>query len=381
MNLTVYDVPRPVVIVPVRSADIVSTTIVAFATLLVYDILCTFPEEVTLVWSHPWSIRSWVYILNRYPPLIDTFLSMRLLTTIQPPDVCERDFKVVTWMIVSGVILAESILMLRTYAIFERKRWISIFLPVLLLAVTVPSCVIVKLELDTVKYGIPPSGIYSGCALARPTSVIIFAAYLLVLCSETIIVLLTIYKAARDLRHCRAPLVLNLYRNGMIFYVYTLLISLANVIVPVAGPASLDNWLATPQRVLHSLFCARVLLSILRSGNTAAHDTSQASDSSGGTSLGFQRGSLGFRHGSLGFRNSQSAGRSGEEDGGTSLGFRNPQSQSGEDWEADGDAEGKKAGTGTGTAAGEELELAELEMNDNARQAGPSSSRVGVGIA
>ncbi|KAI0748966.1 hypothetical protein BC629DRAFT_1179933 [Irpex lacteus] len=245
------------------SSNIVPYTIAAFGSLLVYDYLCTLADEISLVWLQPWNIGTVLFLLNRYPPFLDTFLSLHALTTVQYPEVCIRNFKAVTWLIVSGVFIAEMILMIRTYAIFQRNRWMKIFLCSLMTLVVVPGCVVVELELQSLHYGYPKNQPYFGCYLTQPPSVVIFIAYVLVLFSETIIVGLTAFKAIQHLRRSRSALVVHLYRNGLLFYVYILLISLANVIVPVVGASELANWLATPQRVLHSIFCTRVLLSIL----------------------------------------------------------------------------------------------------------------------
>lgn len=246
------------------SLNTVPATIAGFATLLVFDWACTFADEVAYVWSSPWNLGTILFVLNRYPPFVDTFLSLYILTTTQPPDVCLRSFKTVTWLIVFGVFIAEAILMLRTYAIYDRKRWVLILLSITMACLLIPGTVVVELELQSLSYGIPPSGIYTGCYLDKPASTIIFLAYVLVLASETLVFVLTLIKAIKHLRRSRTPLVINLYRNGLLFYLYTFLISMANVIVPVAAPARFSNWLATPQRVLHSIFCTRILLSLLR---------------------------------------------------------------------------------------------------------------------
>ncbi|THG95941.1 hypothetical protein EW026_g5797 [Hermanssonia centrifuga] len=127
-----------------------------------------------------------------------------------------------TWLIVLGVFVAEAILMLRTYAIYERKRWVLIFLCVVLGSVLIPALIVVQLEMDSLHYGYPPDGIYKGCYLTDPTSAIIFIAYILVVLSETIIVSLTLVKAVQHLRRSSVPLVVNLYRNGILFYLYIL---------------------------------------------------------------------------------------------------------------------------------------------------------------
>ncbi|KAJ7689623.1 hypothetical protein B0H17DRAFT_1331723 [Mycena rosella] len=76
-----------------------------------------------------------------------------------------------------------------------------------------------------------------------------------------------------SMRYSRESWIVQLYRDGMLFYAYLLAISIANILVPVLAPSMLSNWLATavlspvvpfpsPQRVLHSVLCTRVLLLI-----------------------------------------------------------------------------------------------------------------------
>ncbi|KAF7416213.1 hypothetical protein PC9H_002478 [Pleurotus ostreatus] len=169
-----------------------------------------------------------------------------------------------------GIFISEIILMLRTYAIWNRRRSIQITLYILCLVrhpspvvstnsrlildtlpqklVFVPGLVVTQLESASLIYG-PSEG---GCNLEH-ASVIIFVAYVLLVISETSF-------------------------------------AVANVIVPVAGPVSpsaltlsippnhtiitqpeLANWLATPQRIAHSVLCNRVLFLIFRQRTLHAH--------------------------------------------------------------------------------------------------------------
>jgi len=105
--------------------NVIPHTIAATATLLVYDLICTVDQEVGLtfvavhdlgsfhqgqmeyVWTAPYSIGTIMFVLNRYLPLIDTFISLHLLTSQSTPETCVRGFKVVTWFIMLGSVLAE----------------------------------------------------------------------------------------------------------------------------------------------------------------------------------------------------------------------------------------------------------------------------------
>ncbi|KAJ7471744.1 hypothetical protein FB451DRAFT_1250818 [Mycena latifolia] len=171
--------------------------------------------------------------------------------------------------------------MLRTYAIWERKRSVLIFLSVLALCAFLPMALFVHLETRTLRYT-ATDGL--GCYLSHAGSILIFG-YLSIMISETAIAVLTAIKAYRDLRRSRVPWVLKLYQDGMLFYVYLLTISVANVMVPIVAPTMFANWLATPQRVLHSVLCSRVLLLILRQRkvrtSTVPRSTSSETEASG----------------------------------------------------------------------------------------------------
>ncbi|KAG6828870.1 hypothetical protein H0H92_006479 [Tricholoma furcatifolium] len=98
---------------------------------------------------------------------------------------------------------------------------------------------------------------------------------------------LTVIKAYHHYRQSTSGWVMQLHKDGIIFYAFLLrqlntypmslketlnvfiAISLANLVVPVFAPSMFANWLATPQRVFHSIICTRVLLLILRQRSAA----------------------------------------------------------------------------------------------------------------
>jgi len=240
---------------------IIPYSITAIAALLVYDLICTVDQEVEYVWTAPCSIGTIMFVLNRYLPLIDTFISLHLLTTQNTPENCVQGFKVVTWFILLGQALAEIILMLRTYALWERKRAMLITLWVLSAFTFIPAIIVTSFELDSLQYGPPTIHGQAGCFLRRASKVIFIAYVLLIMC-ESIIVTLTMIKAVSHLRRSHSPWIVKMYKDGFLFYIYVLTISVVNVVIPVAAPPAYANWFATPLRVFHSIFCTRVLLFI-----------------------------------------------------------------------------------------------------------------------
>ncbi|TDL23407.1 hypothetical protein BD410DRAFT_787230 [Rickenella mellea] len=243
--------------------DLVSATIAATGTLLVYDYLfVTFEREVTLVWSQKWTWGKVMFMLNRYLPFIDTFLSLHLLTTENSGSECLNGFIAVTWLILFGIIIAEVILMMRTYAIWALKRSIYIGLATIALVLYIPAIVITEIEVRSYAYAGSPNG----CVKTKSSSKIIFLAFVLLVISETVIVVLTVVRVWKLMRRGRSRLLVTMYHDGLIYYIYLLGMSVINLIIPLAAPPDFSNWLTTPQRVLHSILCTRVLLHI-RAGN------------------------------------------------------------------------------------------------------------------
>jgi len=232
----------------ILDTQLVQCTLVACGTLLVYDLLCTLDQEVAYVWNSPWTLGTALFFLNRYLPFIDTFLSLKLKLSMSSPETCQRQFTVVTWLIASGIIISEFILVLRTALAF------------------IPAIIVTDIELKSLKY--VPSD-FPGCRLSAASSIIIIS-YILLALSETTVAVLTGIAAYRYLRHSQSRWVTQLYREGLLFYVYLLSISIANVLVPIFAPRIFANWLATPQRVMHSVLCNRVLLVILKQRSSSA---------------------------------------------------------------------------------------------------------------
>jgi len=74
---------------------------------------------------------------------------------------------------------------------------------------------------------------------------------------------MTAMKASSHLRRSHSDFVV-LYRDGFLFYLYCIGISLLNIVLTATGPR-LVNWLVTLQHIIHSICCSRVLFFIFKS--------------------------------------------------------------------------------------------------------------------
>ncbi|KAL5532582.1 hypothetical protein ACEPAF_4356 [Sanghuangporus sanghuang] len=252
----------------VGGIDLTGGTIAAFGTLLViglqiYDVFfVTFDQEVTLVWPSRWNLVKALFFLNRYLPFVDTFLSLHHSDeSLDRKKHCPR-------LVVVGICISEVILMIRTSAIWGRRRAIHYVLLFLGAGTLIPSIVMAQLEVMSLDC------VHGGCIKSRPSSRIVFVAYLLlVVMCETTIAILTLVQAWRHYRsnQVKSPLISQLYKDGLLYFVYLQVFLIFNIIIAVAGPPDIGTLLAIPQRVLHSVLCTRVLLHI-RSHSRSYHE-------------------------------------------------------------------------------------------------------------
>ncbi|KAK7682860.1 hypothetical protein QCA50_014246 [Cerrena zonata] len=259
----VITVPATVPIESFQRLRIETYTDVAAAALLVYDYLLTFNVEKSLIWPSRWNIMKVLFLLTRYLPFVDVTLVLfyQLKTNISV-ETCRATYFPAGWFIVLGIMVAEIILTIRTWAIWGRSKRIGIILGVSALVAIIPTLYIEKVFLDSLVFSPYPSPATPGCLLTAGNP-IIAASFVIVILFETLVLTLTLIKGVQHYRIASGRgFVSVLYRDGVVFYIYLFGISVVNLIVIVAAPRDLANLLAIFQRVMHSLLSARVLMNL-----------------------------------------------------------------------------------------------------------------------
>ncbi|GLB42774.1 hypothetical protein LshimejAT787_1202230 [Lyophyllum shimeji] len=237
----------------------------ATTTILSYDLLCTLDREVKYIWSNPWNMGSLLFIINRYLPFIDTGIELRLTTTPTTPRTCRTLNLIITAILNFGVLFSEIILILRTYAIWNRSRPVLVLLCLLALAISSSFLFVVVYACHVLQYGPmleAPNDFPFGCNISRGIHSTTSKYYILVLASETIISILTMVRGFQH-RNTRSRWLSQLYRDGLFFYFYMLVVTVSNITI-MFHSQELDHkdHLANLQRVVHSICCNRVILDI-----------------------------------------------------------------------------------------------------------------------
>jgi len=238
-----------------------SNVLVACTSVLIYDYIITLGQEVKYIWLKPWRFGTVLFMANRYLSFLTTFTTLYLEFAVVGPEVCKIGNAVATCLIALGLMVAETILLLRTLAIWKWKRKILYGLILMALSTFLIGIYLTTTEILSFKYKeVPPGG--QGCFIASASKNIL-APFVLIALSETVVVTLTWLKGREHLRSSKKSWVKRIYQDGLIFYIYLLIITIVNIIVPAAAPEpKYKNYLAVLQHLSHSVFCNRVILRI-----------------------------------------------------------------------------------------------------------------------
>ncbi|KAF8516403.1 hypothetical protein JB92DRAFT_2910918 [Gautieria morchelliformis] len=241
-------------------------TLVACATLLAYEYFLTLDREVFYVWGSSWSFGKIIFFWNRYSPVVDTVLAIYTLAGAKDPHICPPLATATAWAFVSGMFVTEIILAMRTYAIWGARRSILVFLVVFTLAVFASASVLTQRFLDSLIFiQIPPFieslGVNLVCAPLPPRGQASFE-FMVFMVNQAVIAALTLYRGLQQYRTTHNPMIKTMFQDGLLYYVYTLILSVANVAVAVNAPVEYGVLLELPLRVVSSICCTRVLLNI-----------------------------------------------------------------------------------------------------------------------
>ncbi|KAF9465762.1 hypothetical protein BDZ94DRAFT_302624 [Collybia nuda] len=235
---------------------------VASFVVFLHDYLVTLELEVTHIWKSNWSTIKVAFLVARYLPFVDVPL---ILTYSLYSGLTFRDCYIVTsaasWSSLVGVGAAEVILLLRTYALWDRSKQLLIFLVLLFIGVFVVGGVSTEIFLRSIQYAPLPFPFMRGC-FPIAASKLLYVDFVVALVDETVIMLLTLYVGFKRYRHSRSRLVTVLYRDGVLYFMCLFMITFSYAVVLIASPPEYIDLLNTPHRVLHSILGARIVLQV-----------------------------------------------------------------------------------------------------------------------
>ncbi|KAM5541797.1 hypothetical protein V8D89_004526 [Ganoderma adspersum] len=241
----------------------------ASMTYSILEIVSTLPDEVELIWPAKRGFMKTVFLINKYSPLIDFTLVALVDLVGREPEACRVSFQVLTYSYLLGTLVSEFILIARTYALWGCDR-----------RLVYCACFIAGMMIPHAFYIVYDMLRESDCKLLKSGQEITrlkgcmpnihdrnaWPAYTYLICSETMVVILTVLKRYVDpeiVQGSFASVVLpTMYRDGTCFWAVVLALSILNLMMMFFAPGGLSYSVQMPLRVVHSALCNRVLLNL-----------------------------------------------------------------------------------------------------------------------
>ncbi|KAF9524810.1 hypothetical protein CPB83DRAFT_596758 [Crepidotus variabilis] len=243
-------------------------SIVAALTTVTYDYILTFRDEVDLVWNRPITLGSALFALNRYLPFVDLSLSLQLyLGSPRPNSKACRDLELLTaGSILLSVFCSETMLILRTIAIWNCRRSLTIGLCALHMMVISSTLSVAMYYWVTFRFEAIPGS--EPCLILNFRDVVIYAQLIPFFILDTTVFALMVIKAYYHLQNGVSSWVHHMYRGGFICFALTFIFSLLNFFIPLFAPPHLRLICIDFHRISHSIICNRLFFMLLRQQET-----------------------------------------------------------------------------------------------------------------
>ncbi|CAE6427292.1 unnamed protein product [Rhizoctonia solani] len=232
---------------------------------MVYDHLITLGEEVERVWKQEWTGATWLFLLNRYLTELQFIVNIVSFhdpywtgKTVYVIQACEdfMPFPGVSTLI--SIAIAETILMLRIYALYQRNQWILALLVFFWVGQVIVMGTVIRhptrLEL--------PEGLV-GCIQGGEGSYVA-AFWLAPLATDSLIFGLTVLKSLEYIykTKCRVPLIHVIFRDGVLYYAIILSANSLNCFFYYLAPRSIKVIGASFSQIITVVMISRLQLNL-----------------------------------------------------------------------------------------------------------------------
>ncbi|KAG2135176.1 hypothetical protein DEU56DRAFT_808405 [Suillus clintonianus] len=228
--------------------------------------------QVKWTWFKPWDSTRVTFAISRYLPFAGVGMTAygdfydKLIACAK----CASTLEGISIVLIPaiGIAAAESLLVLRTWAFWQKSKRLMIGLrtySVLTIVAVIVTCLSPKMLIPGEE---PPLGT---CYFESTRNYAV--PYMFLAMFESLMLALTVYKRVHDYRGFQSGIVVTLYHDGIFYMMCILTITLANVIVVAALPSAYSNLFATLQPVTHSVLASRILFRI-RHSNEREYETS-----------------------------------------------------------------------------------------------------------
>ncbi|KEP50631.1 putative transmembrane protein, partial [Rhizoctonia solani 123E] len=201
---------------------------------MVYDHMITLAEEVDRIWQQEWTGATWLFALNRYLTELQFIVNLVYIDGLLI-QACDNFIPFAGASTLVSIAIAEIIMILRTYALYQRSKYILGLLAffwtgqVIVMGTTLRHPTRVKL----------PEGLV-GCIQGGSGDYAV-AFWLAPLATDSVIFGLTMFKSIEYIykTRYRVPLIHVILRDGILYFTVILTANLLNCLLYHLAPPSL----------------------------------------------------------------------------------------------------------------------------------------------
>jgi len=240
----------------------VKYTFVSAVTLLLYNTAIGFSDVAHLIWRQRWSFGKILYIFTRYGCFIDATTALWYSFSAElSPESCRILYQFANYMMNVGINISQ-VLLIRAYAIWERKGYILAYSCVIQVVAMIASFILLKQSNKSVTFESPPFPTIVPCIPILGNNTM-FVSFCVVVIVEFNFLCTLLVKGLSQWRRESTPLIHTLCRDGIVYFVALFFVCLINVAFLLKEFNSPYFYIATEhQRVFHSIFASRVIINV-----------------------------------------------------------------------------------------------------------------------
>jgi len=227
----------------------------------VYDYFETIGKEIRYVWKREWSFGKALFLAIRYLPFIDLSFYVYLeLTTVQSGLSCSL---ALYWFIPSiflAFLLADAVVALRTWAIWERNKVLCVVLIVAWIVVLVVTSIDQAQGFTSNTYAPPFPGI-AGCVWISTYPQELQRSYITYAGYQTLVFIATIVRGIDHWRASPAKLLTILYKDAFLASFFLFSLAIVNIVLLQTSPI-LSYGLSAVYRAMSAILPARIILNL-----------------------------------------------------------------------------------------------------------------------
>ncbi|KAJ8501502.1 hypothetical protein ONZ45_g12127 [Pleurotus djamor] len=234
-------------------------------TILFYDHMLTFSEEVKHIWKKPKTPLSLMFLLNRYfaPPVFIIFIQT-----------CTSFAKFEGVLTLVTVMTAESMLIMRVFAVYHKSRSILITCLTIWLA---QLCLMSYVLAHSGPVIIPRTPVTYGCVLVADPSLgsldILFVVPSIVF--DTVIFIMLMVALVKRARESPLSMMLRIIlRDGILYFVVVVLLNAAWTGTGLGLASDMKNILSFISTAMTNVLIGRLTLNLRKNSSSLVFDTS-----------------------------------------------------------------------------------------------------------